>query len=172
MTEQARTTSRAGTGSGSSPPFTPDVSQVSSVTQSWPTLCDPMDCSTPGLPVHHQLLELAQTHVHGVSDAIQPPHPLSAAFSFSGCREDERKSAGETFRVHQAVSKQKWDLLKKMAGTFPFIKDWNSLNSEILSDNSSYYGQGCHLAPLLVALWELGLRTSAKISLITCCWGE
>ena len=50
--------------------------QSSSVTQSCPTLCDPMDCSTPGLPVHHQLLELAQTHVHRVGDAIQPSHPL------------------------------------------------------------------------------------------------
>ena len=40
------------------------VSQFSSVSQSWPTLCDPMDCSMPGLPVHHQFLELAQTHVH------------------------------------------------------------------------------------------------------------
>ena len=49
----------------------------SSVTQSCPTLCDPMDCSMPGFPVHHQLLELAQTHVHRVSDAIQPYHPLS-----------------------------------------------------------------------------------------------
>ena len=44
--------------------------QFSSVTQSCPALCDPMDCSTPGFPVHHQLLELAQTRVHGVSDAI------------------------------------------------------------------------------------------------------
>ena len=52
--------------------------QFSSVAQSCPTLCDPMDCSTPGFPVHHQFLELAQTHVHRVSDAIQPPHPLSA----------------------------------------------------------------------------------------------
>ena len=51
---------------------------VSSVTQSCPTLCDPMDCSTPGFPVHHQLLELTQTHVYQVSDAIQPSHPLSS----------------------------------------------------------------------------------------------
>ena len=51
--------------------------QFSSVTQSCLTLCDPMDCSTPGLPVYH-LLELAQTHVHQVSDAIQPSHPLSS----------------------------------------------------------------------------------------------
>ena len=50
--------------------------QFSSVTQSCPTLCDPMDCSTPGLPVHHQLLEFTQTHVHSVSDAIQPSHAL------------------------------------------------------------------------------------------------
>ena len=47
-----------------------------SVTQSCPAPCDPMDCSTPGLPVHHQLPELAQTHVHWVGDAIQPSHPL------------------------------------------------------------------------------------------------
>ena len=50
--------------------------QFSSVTQSYPTLCTPMDCSTPGFPVHHQLPELAQTHVLWVSDAIQLSHPL------------------------------------------------------------------------------------------------
>ena len=49
-----------------------------SLVQSHPNLCDPVDCSTPGLPVHHQLLERAQTHVHQVSDAIQPSHPLSS----------------------------------------------------------------------------------------------
>ena len=52
--------------------------QFSSVTQSCPTLCNPMNCSTPGLPVHHQLPELTQTHVHQVGDAIQPSHPLSS----------------------------------------------------------------------------------------------
>ena len=52
--------------------------QFSSVTQSCPTLCDPMDCSMPGLPVHHQLPEFTQTHVHWVGDAIQPSHPLSS----------------------------------------------------------------------------------------------
>ena len=50
--------------------------QFSLVTQSCPTLCDPMDCSTPGFPVLHKLPELAQTHVHRVGDAIQPSHPL------------------------------------------------------------------------------------------------
>ena len=52
--------------------------QFSSVTQSCPTFCDPMDCSTPGLPVHLQLPEFTQTHVHWVSDAIQQSHPLSS----------------------------------------------------------------------------------------------
>ena len=48
----------------------------SSVTQLCPTLCNPMNCSKPGLPVHHQLPELTQTHAHRVGDAIQPSHPL------------------------------------------------------------------------------------------------
>ena len=52
------------------------VIQFCSATQSCPTLCDPMDCSTSGFPVYHQLLELTPTHVHWVSDAIQPSHPV------------------------------------------------------------------------------------------------
>ena len=65
----------------------PDTIQFSSVVQLCLTLHDPMNCSTPGLPVHHQLPELTQTHVHWVSDAIQPSHPPSSpsppAFSLS-----------------------------------------------------------------------------------------
>ena len=60
--------------------------QFSSVAQLCPTLWDPMDCDTPGLPVHHQLPEFAQIHVHRISDAIQPSHPLSSpspAFNLS-----------------------------------------------------------------------------------------
>ena len=64
--------------------------QFSSVTQSCPTLCDPMDCSTPGFPVHHQLPDVAQTHVHWVGDTIQPSHPLlslsTPAFNLSHIR--------------------------------------------------------------------------------------
>ena len=52
--------------------------QFSSVAQSCPILCDPMNCNTPFLPVHHQLPEFTQTHVHRVDDAIQPSHPLSS----------------------------------------------------------------------------------------------
>ena len=54
--------------------------QFSSVTQSCLTLCDPMNRSTPGLPVHHQLPEFTQTHIHRVRDAIQPSHPLLSPF--------------------------------------------------------------------------------------------
>ena len=54
--------------------------QFSSVAQQCLILCNPVDCGTPGLPVHHQLLELAQTHIQGVSDAMQPSHPLSPPF--------------------------------------------------------------------------------------------
>ena len=60
--------------------------QFSSVAQLCPTLCDPIDCSTSGFPVRHQLPELAQTHVHQAGDAIQPSHPLSSpspAFNLS-----------------------------------------------------------------------------------------
>ena len=52
--------------------------QIRSVAQSCSTLCDPMKCNTPGLPVHHQLPEFTQTHLHRVGDAIQPSHPMSS----------------------------------------------------------------------------------------------
>ena len=64
-------------------PFTIAVKRIKylgiSSVQSCPTLCDPMNCSTPGLPVHHCLLEVTQTHVHRIGDAIQPSHPLSSS---------------------------------------------------------------------------------------------
>ena len=69
-----RQASRSVAGTTSCPPY-----PFSSV-QSCPTLCDPMNHSTPGLPVHHHLPEFTQTHVHRVGDAIQPSHPLSSPF--------------------------------------------------------------------------------------------
>ena len=66
--------------------------QFSSVTQSCPTLCDPMDYSTLGFPVHHQLLELTQTHVHWVGDAIQPSHPLLLPSIFPSIRVSSNES--------------------------------------------------------------------------------
>ena len=60
--------------------------KFSSVAQSCPTLSNPMDCNTPGFPVHHQLPEFTQTHLYWVSDAIQPSHPLSSSvIPFSSC---------------------------------------------------------------------------------------
>ena len=71
--------------------------QFSSVTQSCPTLCNPMNCSTPGLPVHDQLPESTQTHVHFVSDAIKPSHPLLSpsppALNFPSIRVFSNESA-------------------------------------------------------------------------------
>ena len=73
------------------------VLQFSSVAQWCPTLCDPMKHSTPGLPVHHQLLESTHIHVHGVGDAIQPSHPLSSpslpALNISSIRVFSNESA-------------------------------------------------------------------------------
>ena len=71
--------------------------QFSSVAQSCLTLCDPMNCSTPGLPVHHQLPECTQIHIHSVSDAIQPSHPL--VIPFSSC--PQSLSASKPFPVSQ-----------------------------------------------------------------------
>ena len=72
------------------------IHQFSSVAQLCLTLCDPMDCSTPSLPVHHQLLVFTQTRIHWVSDAIQPPHPLS----WSPCspRDSQKSSPTPQFK--------------------------------------------------------------------------
>ena len=94
-----------------------NIASVSSVAQSCPTLCDPMDCNTPGFPVYHQLLELTQTHVHRVSDAIQPSHPLSfpspPAFNLS-------------FPLSQLFTSGAWSIgVSASASVLPMnIQDW------------------------------------------------
>ena len=70
--------------------------QFSSVNQSCPTLDDPMNCSTPGLPVHHQLPDFTQTHVHRVGDTIQPSHPLSSPFPPAPIRPSIRVFSNES----------------------------------------------------------------------------
>ena len=77
--------------------------QFSSVAQSCPTLCDPMNHSTPGLPVCHQLPEFTQTHVHWVSDAIQPSHPLS-----SPSPPTPNPSQHQSFPVSQLFTRGGW----------------------------------------------------------------
>ena len=100
-------------------PLCPSTVQFSSVTQSCPTLCDPMDCSTPGFSIHHQLPDLTQTHIHQVGDAIQPPHPLSStsppAFNLS---------------QHQGLSNESVFLIR-------WPKYWNSSFSIIPSSEYS-----------------------------------
>ena len=89
--------------------------QIRSVAQLCPTLCDPMNPSTPGLPVHHQLLELTQTHVHRVSDAIQPSHPLSSPSSLAPNPSQHQSlfqgvnSLHEVAKVGKCKSSLQWD---------------------------------------------------------------
>jgi len=94
--------------------------QFSSVTQLCPTLCDPVDCSTPGLPVHHQLPEFSQTHVYRVPDAIQPYHILSPPFppSFNLCQ-------------HQG-------LFKWVSSLHQVTKDWSFIFN--ISPSNEYSG--------------------------------
>ena len=111
--------------------------QFSSVTQSCPTLCDPMDCSTPGFPIHHQLPELTQTHIHRVGDAIQPAHPLPSpsppAFNLSqhyGLFQQVNSShqVAKVLGVSASASVlpmniQDWK--KILSCTEPSVKPWN-----------------------------------------------
>ena len=83
-------------------------SSVNSVTHLCPTLCSPTDCSTPGFPVHHQLPEIAQTHVHRIGDAIQPSHPLlspSPAFYLSQ-HQDLLKWISSSYQVAKVLEFQ------------------------------------------------------------------
>ena len=105
--------------------WTPFISvQFSSVAQSCPTLCDAMDCSMPSFPVHHQLQELTQTHVHQVSDAIQPSHHLSVAFS---CLQSFL--AKGSFPMSQFFTSGSQNIeASASASVFPMnIQDWFSL---------------------------------------------
>ena len=119
--------------------------QFSSVAQSCPTLCDPMDCSRAGLPVHHQLPEHTQTHVHWVGDAIQPPHPLSA--TFPPAPNPSQHQGGQSIGVSASPSvlpmdSQDWSLLGWMFGSPCSQRDcqesyptpqFKSINSLVLS---------------------------------------
>ena len=106
----------------------------SSVAQSCLTLCDPMDCSPPGFPIHHQLLEIAQTHVHWVSDAIQPFYPLLSpsppAFNLSQHLDHVLASGSQSIRVSGSASV----LPVKIQDWFPLgWTGWISLQSKGLS---------------------------------------
>ena len=105
--------------------------QFSSVTEPCPTPCDSMNCSMPGLPVHHQLLEFTQTHVHRVGDAIQPSHPLS-----SPCPPAPNPSRHQSLSNESAL-RMRWPnywsfsfsiiLSKEIPGLIFFRMDWLDL---------------------------------------------
>ena len=103
--------------------------QFSSVAQACPTLCDPMNHSTPGLPVHHQLQEFTHTHVHRVSDAIQPSHPLASP-SPPAPNPSQHQSLFPTLRMRWP---KYWSFSfsiipsKEYPGLISFRMDWFSL---------------------------------------------
>ena len=100
------------------------LSQFSSVAQSCPTLCDSMDCSMPGFPVLHQLLELAQTCVHWVSDAIHPSHPHLIPFSFFSVFPSIRVFSNES--VLRIRLPKYWSVSCSISPSNEYWKDWTS----------------------------------------------
>ena len=105
--------------------------QFSSVAQLCLALCDPMNCSTPGLPVRHQLPEFTQTHVHQVSDAIQPSHPLSSP-SLPAPNPSQRQIFSNESTLHMRWPKY-WSFSfsiipsKEIPGLISFRRDWLDL---------------------------------------------
>ena len=111
----------------------------SSVAQSCLTLCDPMDCSTSGFPVHHQLLELAQTHVHWVSDVIQPSHPVIPFLFLLSIFPSSRVFSNESV-LHIKWPKY-WSfsisLSNEYSGLISFTIDWFDLLTVLGTEESS-----------------------------------
>ena len=149
--------------------------QFSSVGQSCPTLCDPISCSTPGLPVHHQLPESTQTHVHWVSDAIQPSHPLPSpsppALNLSQLRVFSNESA-----LHIRWPKY-WSFSFSISpynehpGLISFRMDWLDLLAiqgnlkSLLQHQSSKASVLQHSAFFIVQLSHLYVTTGKTITL-------
>ena len=115
--------------------------QFSSVAQSCPTLCDPMNRSTPGLPVHHQFPEFTQTHVHQVSDTTQPSHPLSSPSPPAPTPPSIRVFSNEsTLRIRWS---KYWSFSfsiipsKEIPGLISFRMDWLDLLGARLAESKS-----------------------------------
>ena len=104
-------------------PTTGDSVQFSSVAQSCPTFCNPVNRSTPGLPVHHQLPESTQTHVHCVGDAIQPSHPLVVPFSFC----PQSLPASGSFQISQLSASDGQSIGVSASASVPPVntQDWS-----------------------------------------------
>ena len=129
--------------------------QFRSAAQLCLTLCNPMDYSTPGFPVFHQLPELSQTHVHRVSDAIQPPHPLSSPSPALNLSQNQGlfqyfASGGQTIGVSASASVLPiniqdwfplgwtgWDFLA-IQGTLKSLLKYHGINKSIVDDAKVY----------------------------------
>ena len=101
--------------------------QFCSVTQSCLTLCNPMDCSTPGFPDHHQLPEFTQTYVHLVADTIQPSHPLSSASPLALNLSQHQGLFKLDSSSHQVAKVLEFSPSKEYAGLISFKMDWLDL---------------------------------------------
>ena len=140
------------------------VFQFSSVIQSCPTLCDPMNCSTPGFPVHHQIPDLTQTHVHWVGNAIQPSHyllsPSPPAFSlsqhqglFQWVSSSHQVAKVLEFQLHISSSNEysgfisrriDWLDLLAVQGTLKSLLQHQSLKASILRHSAFFIVQLSH----------------------------
>ena len=144
----------------------------SSVARLCPALCDPMDCSTPGLPVHHQLLGLTQTHVHRVSDAIQPSHPLLSpsppAFSLSQHRVFSNESVLLIRRPKYWSFSFRISPSNEYSGLISFRMDWLDLLAvqgtlkSLLQHHSSKASILWHSAFFIVQLLHPYMTTGKK----------
>ena len=146
--------------------------QFSSVAQSCPTLCDPMNRSMPGLPVHHQPLEFTQTHVHWVSDAIQPAHPILSSSppalhlsQHQGCL----KWVSSSHQVAKLLEFQLQHQSNEHPGLISFRMDWLDLLEETLKSLRQYHSSKAsilrHSAFFIVQLSHPYLTTGKPIAL-------
>ena len=149
--------------------------QFSSIVQSCPTLCDPMDCSNPGFPVHYQLPEHAQTHVHWVSDAIQPSHPLlfpsSLAFNLSqhqGLFQQHQgpfTSGGQSiggFSFSDSPSNEYSGLISFRINWFDIFAAWKTLKSLL-----QHFGSWNYLLVYVSPTQVVGLNYFASLLLLS-----
>ena len=148
--------------------------QFSSVSQSCPTLCDPMDCSTPGFPVHHQLPEFTEIHVHWICDAIQPSHPLSSpsppAFNLSQYQ-GLFQWASSSHQVAKVLAFQLQHQSFQWTLRTSFRMDWLDLLAvqgtlkSLLQHDSSKVSIPCHSAFFIVQLSHPYMTTEKTIAL-------
>ena len=145
--------------------------KFSSVAQSCPTLCDPMNCTTPGLPVHHQLPEFTQTHVHWVGDAIQPSHPLSSPSPPVPNPSQHQVLFQWVNSSHEVAKELEFQLQSQSFQWTPFRMDWLDLLAvqgtlkSLLQHHSSKASMFRRLAFFIVQLSHPYMTTGKTIAL-------